>query len=161
MISQAIAEVATGVAFGGGFQFVSEGMKIVGNLVSGLSRAAVARDDAQKAMMEAETKAMDAAAKRLPIKLTSIVVLIVFGTIYLLPYLVGLIEVVSGKDMTTTLVEDREGVSILWGLVKYGGGLALQEASGIVQIPEVRSIANLAGGYVLGAKGISTGRRCF
>ena len=43
MISQAIAEVGVGVIAGGGFQFVSELMKLAGGMVSGLSHAAVAR----------------------------------------------------------------------------------------------------------------------
>ena len=91
MISQAVAEVAVGAAAGGGLQFVSESLKIVGSLVQGLSRAAIARDEAQVKIMEAEAAAMNAASKRIPFKVTSIVVLIFICTIYLMTYLVGFI----------------------------------------------------------------------
>jgi hypothetical protein len=156
MISQAIAEVGVGVLAGGGLQFVSEGMKIVGKLVSGLSAAAIASDEAKMKLAAAESESQDKAAKRLPWKITSAVVLIVIITIYLLPYLVGYLEAILDTDITTTLVSEKEPWLNIFGLIKLGGGLVLQEASGIVQIPEVRSIANLTGGMVLGGKFLST-----
>ena len=104
----------------------------------------------------AEEKSRDAAAKRFPVKLTSVIVLIVFISIYLLPYLVGIIQALSGDVILTTIVSEKAPWLNIFGLIKLGGGLILQEASGIVQIPEVRSIANLAGGMVLGGKCVST-----
>ena len=158
MISQAIAEVGVGVLAGGSLQFVSEGMKVVNQLVSGLSAAAIAKDETRMKLADAESKLQDAAAKRLPWKITSAVVLIVIITIYLLPYIVGYLEAILDTDITTTLVSEKEPWLNIFGWIKLGGGLVLQEASGIVQIPEVRSIANLTGGMVLGGKFLSTGR---
>jgi hypothetical protein len=91
-----------------------------------------------------DSKLMDDAAKRsspfLRKTIGLIVISMAFGGLLLAPYI----------DVPVTLVQKVPQHSILWGLIKFGSGIKIISAEGLVYPPWVREAVMAIIGFVFG-----------
>jgi hypothetical protein len=155
MISTAITELAVGALAGGGFQAVSEAAKLVQGGMLTIRDISVSRNEQARENLLAVTAERNAAAGRSSPKLRFVLAVTCFLSAFILPFVAGLIE------MPTSLVQDGKPISVLWGLMSWGGKAVVTEAYGFVMGPEFWSTIRVVTGFVFGVGGVSTGRRYF
>ena len=155
MISQAVTEIAVGAALGGSLQVASEVFKMGGSLIASLRDVAISNNKQARANVAATTKAQNAAAKRSPVWLRAVLAIIVFVPAFLLPFYAGWLEI------PTAIVENKEPWLNLFGVVKFGGGLVVTEATGFVQSPYFGQTVRVVGSAIFAVGAVSTGRRIF
>jgi len=149
----ALTEMAIAAGAGGGLQIISEVFKIGGGLVASLRDAAISNNEQYRANVEAHREARDAAARRSASWLRATLGIMVFFSAFYLTFAAGLLE------MPTSLVTEKEGFSMLWGLIGGGSKVIVTEAQGFVQGPEFWPTVRVIAAFVFGVGAVSTGRR--
>ena len=155
MVTQAITEVAVGAIAGGAFQTFSEVFKLAQSGLLTIRDLAVSNSQEQRETLKEINKNRNDAAKRSSAWLRATLAIIVFVAAFIFPFITGIIEV------PTAIVQEVEKNSLLWGLLKIGGGMKVTEASGFVMGPEFWSTVRVICGFVFGVGGVATGRRFF
>ncbi|WP_309386100.1 hypothetical protein [Cerasicoccus frondis] len=98
--------------------------------------------------------ANDAAKRGSGVKLlsfTSILGYIVVGTLFLLAWYAGWLEI------PTAYITEQAGDSFLWGLIEFAPSVSVENVTGFVNFPEMRNALSAFIGFICGIKGVSTG----